>query len=67
MDMKSSSKSSQHHHVKYRMPYAWTAVHLADVICCSGGSDSLDRNSTGSGSNSLGKTSVDLLIQLKIN
>lgn len=53
MDMKSSSKSSQHHHVKYRMPYAWTAVHLADVICCSGGSDSLDRNSTGSGSNSL--------------
>lgn len=57
--MKSSSKSTQHHHVKYRMPYAWTAVHLADVICCSGGSDSLDRNSTGSGSNSLGKINVN--------
>jgi len=58
--MKSSSKSTQHHHVKYRMPYAWTAVHLADVICCSG--DSLDRNSSGSGSNSLGKTNENLFI-----
>lgn len=36
------------------MPYAWTAVHIADVICSSS-SDSLDRNSAGSGSNSLGK------------
>ncbi|XP_025407791.1 dedicator of cytokinesis protein 7 isoform X2 [Sipha flava] len=52
-DVKSSGKSTQYQHVKYRMPYAWTAVHMADVFCCPGGSDSLDRNSTGSGSNSL--------------
>lgn len=44
------------------MPYAWTAVHLADVICCSGGSDSLDRSSTGSGSNSLGKLYILILL-----
>lgn len=60
--MKLSGKSSQYQHVKYRMPYAWTAVHLADVICCSGGSDSLDRSSTGSGSNSLGKLYILLLL-----
>lgn len=51
--MKSTTKSIQHN-VKYRMPYAWTAVHLADVINPNS-SDSLDRNSAGSGSNSLGK------------
>lgn len=56
MDLKLSNKSTLHHHIKYRMPYAWTAIHLADVICCSGGSDSLDRSSIGSGSNSLGKS-----------
>jgi len=38
------------------MPYIWTAIHLADVLNCSGGgSDSLDRSITSSGSNSLGK------------
>jgi len=37
------------------MPFAWTAIHMVDVINSSGSSDTLDRNSTGNGSNSLGK------------
>jgi hypothetical protein len=49
------------------MPYAWTAVHMADVFCCPGGSDSLDRNSTGSGSNSLGKLYTLLLLISYVN
>lgn len=54
-----SNNSTQNLHVKYRMPYVWTAIHLADVIC-SGSSDSLDRNNIGSGSNSLGKLLIKI-------